>query len=98
MATVQMFGFPKDDSLSKKGIKANCRKDFAPSNYSKVCELHFAEEAIRKNTKVYDEKTGIKISVLLKYCRLQNFAVPSIFPNCPKYLSMSSNPALECPE
>ncbi|GFT74884.1 ADP-ribosylation factor-like protein 6 [Nephila pilipes] len=93
-----MFSFPKDDSLRKKWIKAICRKDFAPSNYSKVCELHFAEEAIKRNTEVYDEKTGMKIDVPLKCCRLRKLAVPTIFPNCPKYISKSLNRARECPE
>ncbi|GFT29683.1 hypothetical protein NPIL_496371, partial [Nephila pilipes] len=63
-----------------------------------VCELHFAEEAIRRNTEVYDENTRMKIDVPLKLCRLQKLAVPTIFPNCPKYISKSSNPARKCPE
>ncbi|GFS75401.1 hypothetical protein NPIL_177091 [Nephila pilipes] len=63
-----------------------------------VCELHFAEEAIRRNTEVYDEKTGMKNDVPLKICRLQKFAVPTLFPNCPKYISKSPNPVRECLE
>ncbi|GFS67540.1 MOB kinase activator-like 3 [Nephila pilipes] len=78
-------------------IKAIYKKDFIPSNFFKVCELHFAQEAIRY-TEVYNEKTGNKINVPLKHCRLQKFAVLSIFPNCPKYISKSSNSAQECPE
>ncbi|GFT62346.1 ADP-ribosylation factor-like protein 6 [Nephila pilipes] len=93
-----MSEFPKDDSLRKKWIKAICKKDFIPSNYSMVSELHFTEDAIFRKTEVYDEKTGIKISVPLKRCRLKSFAVSSIFPNCLKYFSMSLNPAQNCSE
>ncbi|GFT03586.1 hypothetical protein NPIL_93131 [Nephila pilipes] len=82
-----MFSLPKGVSLRKKWIKAICRKDFTPANYFKVCELHFAKEAIRRNAEAYDEKSEIKIDVLLKICRLLKFAVPTIFPNCPKYMS-----------
>ncbi|GFU49125.1 transposable element P transposase [Trichonephila clavipes] len=96
--TVQMFGFPKEDSLRKKCLQAISRKDFAPSKYSKVYELHFSDDAIRRYTEVYNEKTGEKICVPLKGFRLQNFAVPTIFTDFPTYLSNSRNPARECPE
>ncbi|GFX44523.1 hypothetical protein TNCV_4713491 [Trichonephila clavipes] len=45
-----MFRFPKEDFLRKKWIQAISRKDFAPSKYSKVCELHFLDNAIRRYT------------------------------------------------
>ncbi|GFU22440.1 ADP-ribosylation factor-like protein 6 [Trichonephila clavipes] len=93
-----MFGFPKEDFLRNKWIQAISRKAFAPSKYSKVCELHFSDDAIRRCTKVYNEKTGEKICVPLKGFRLQNFAVPTIFTHFPTYLSNSGNPARECPE
>ncbi|GFV94148.1 ADP-ribosylation factor-like protein 6 [Trichonephila clavipes] len=76
--TVQMFGFPKEDFLRKKWIQAISRKDFAPSKYSKVSELHFLDDAIRRYTEAYNEKTGEKICVPKRF-RLQNFAVPTIF-------------------
>ncbi|GFT42214.1 hypothetical protein NPIL_231851, partial [Nephila pilipes] len=49
------------------------------------------------------EKSGSKpfvgkISPLQINLRLQKFAVPTIFPNCSKYISKSSNPVRECPE
>ncbi|GFU55483.1 putative transposable element [Trichonephila clavipes] len=91
---VQPVGFPKEDFLRKKWIQAISRKDFAPSKYSKVCELHFSGDAIRSNAEAYNEKTGEKICVPLKGFRLQNFAVPTIFTD----LSNSVNPTRECPE
>ncbi|GFT66719.1 hypothetical protein TNCV_1394881 [Trichonephila clavipes] len=33
------------------------KKDFAPSKFSKVCELHFSDDAIRRYTEAYNEKT-----------------------------------------
>ncbi|GFX10480.1 hypothetical protein TNCV_2583031 [Trichonephila clavipes] len=63
-----------------------------------VCELHFSDDAIRRYTEAYNEKTGKKIYVPLKRYRLQNFAVLTIFTNFPAYLSNSGNPTRECPE
>ncbi|GFW09373.1 THAP-type domain-containing protein [Trichonephila clavipes] len=63
-----------------------------------VCELHFSDDAIRRYTKAYNEKTGEKICVPLKRFRLQNLAVPTIFIDFPTYISNSENPARECPE
>ncbi|GFU80882.1 hypothetical protein TNCV_5048781 [Trichonephila clavipes] len=45
-----MFRFPKEDFLRKKWIQAISRKDFATSKYSKVCELNFLDDAIRRYT------------------------------------------------
>ncbi|GFW13681.1 hypothetical protein TNCV_1211471 [Trichonephila clavipes] len=93
-----MFGFPKEDFLRNKWIQGISRKDFAPSKYSKVCELYFSDDAIQRYTTAYNEKTGEKICVPLKGFRLQNFAVPTIFTDFPTYLSNSGNPTHECPE
>ncbi|GFX08422.1 transposable element P transposase [Trichonephila clavipes] len=64
----------------------------------KVCELHFLDDAIRRYTEAYNEKTGEKICVPLKRFRLQNFAVPTTFTDFPTYLSNSGNPSRKCPE
>ncbi|GFW76124.1 transposable element Tcb2 transposase [Trichonephila clavipes] len=64
---------------------------------SMVCELHFSDDAIRRYTEAYNEKTGEKICVPLKGFSLQNFAVPTIFKDFPTYLSNSLS-ARECPE
>nr|CAD7614664.1 unnamed protein product [Timema genevievae] len=60
----------------------------------KVCELHFQNNDIQRETECYDEKTGKKITVSLKRPRLQDGAIPSQQPNCPEYLS-SSRPTRE---
>ncbi|GFX68438.1 uncharacterized protein TNCV_3998701 [Trichonephila clavipes] len=61
-------------------------------------ELHFSDDAIRRYTEAYNEKTGEKISVPLKRYRLHDFAVPTILTDFPTYLSNSGNPTRECPE
>lgn len=45
----------------------------------------------------YDEKTGRRVTALLKVPRLRSGAVPSILPNCPAYLgtSCSTRPSPE---
>ncbi|GFX31286.1 hypothetical protein TNCV_2061051 [Trichonephila clavipes] len=67
-------------------------------SYAKVCELHFSDDAIRRYTEAYNEKTGENICVPLKRFGLQNFVVPTIFTDFPTYLSNSGNPARECSE
>ncbi|GFV49250.1 hypothetical protein TNCV_237841 [Trichonephila clavipes] len=63
-----------------------------------VCELHFSDDAIRRYTEAYNEKTGEKICVPLMRYRLHDFAVPNIFTDFPTYRSNSGNPTRECPE
>ncbi|GFX47456.1 hypothetical protein TNCV_618151 [Trichonephila clavipes] len=60
--------------------------------------IHFSDDAIRRYTEAYNEKTGEKMCVPLKRFRLQNFAGPTIFTDFPTYLSNSGNPTRECPE
>ncbi|GFW32252.1 THAP-type domain-containing protein, partial [Trichonephila clavipes] len=66
--------------------------------FADVCVLHFSDDAIRRYTETYNEKTGEKICVSLKRYRLQNFAVSTIFTDFPTYLFNSGNPTRECPE
>ncbi|GFY37398.1 THAP-type domain-containing protein [Trichonephila inaurata madagascariensis] len=112
--TVQMFWIPKRGLPSKKMDTRHFKKRFGSIKvfegcsirplkmysilFLHVCELHFSDDAIRRYTEAYNEKTGEKICVPLKRFRLQNFAVPTIFTDFPTYLSNSANPARECPE
>ncbi|GFX31856.1 RNA-directed DNA polymerase from mobile element jockey [Trichonephila clavipes] len=80
------------------GISVKAGSSFATPAVSSVSELHFSDDAIRRYTEAYNEKTGEKICVPLKRYRLQNFAVPTIFTDFPTYFSNSGNPTRECPE
>lgn len=84
---VHAFRFPTDAAMAAKWIRAIHRENFAPSKFSRVCELHFAKENIKNCSTATDSKTGETITVSLKIPRLKRDAVPTQLPNCPSYLS-----------
>ncbi|XP_044766292.1 uncharacterized protein LOC123322410 [Coccinella septempunctata] len=94
---VSVFKFPKDPNLKIKWVASIPRKNWTPSQNSVVCSLHFQEcEVIR-----YDEftrKDGTIGKNLLKFPKLKENSVPSIFPNLPTYLSKPSVPPRKNPE
>ncbi|KAG8180446.1 hypothetical protein JTE90_022792 [Oedothorax gibbosus] len=51
-----------------------------------VCLHHFADEDVLRDAATYDEK-GELVTAKLQQLRIKDGAVPSIFPNCSKYLS-----------
>lgn len=62
-----------------------------------VCELHFHEDDFVTTLSHEDEQTGRTIEVKRDRLNLKKGAVPSVFPNCPKYLS-STQVRSESPE
>lgn len=52
-----------------------------------VCELHFNEEDILRESKYLDKLSGRELVVKLEKSRLKDNAIPKILPNCPIYLS-----------
>lgn len=80
----------KDDTLKKKWLNSIPRGNFVPNKHSKVCELHFSEDNVIWKISEQDLQTGRKIEVNLQRPRLKENAVPTIFPNCPKYLSKNA--------
>lgn len=63
-----------------------------------VCEHHFLESDFVDSTSYTDSMTGKVIEVPLKLRRLKPSAIPSVFPNCPAYLSRQETSARESPE
>ncbi|KAG0416107.1 hypothetical protein HPB47_006713, partial [Ixodes persulcatus] len=63
-----------------------------------VCEKHFSPGDFATTTKYTDEKTGRVLEVPLQLRRLKPSATPSIFSNCPAYLSRNTPAAREGPE
>ncbi|KAH8024483.1 hypothetical protein HPB51_025110 [Rhipicephalus microplus] len=63
-----------------------------------VCEHHFLESDFVDSTSYTDSMTGKVIEVPLKLRRLKPSAIPSVFPNCPNYLSRQETCARESPE
>lgn len=62
-----------------------------------MCEVHFQKHEILWETSFYDSKSGRTVTAPLKKPRLAEGAVPSVFPNCPSYLS-SSHGSRESPD
>ncbi|XP_066966382.1 uncharacterized protein [Macrobrachium rosenbergii] len=87
---VHCFSFPKNEEERKKWTIAIHRENFTANEHSKVCELHFKPEDIRKDTSAVDEKTGVTITAKLQRPRLCKGAVPSLLPGCPKYLNVDT--------
>ncbi|CAH1114716.1 unnamed protein product [Psylliodes chrysocephalus] len=84
---VRVFGFPNDENLRKKWLKVIPRDNLQPNKNTKVCELHFAEGNIIWQISKQDSKTGKIVTTNLERPRLKEGCVPTIFPNCPKYLT-----------
>ncbi|KAL1482676.1 hypothetical protein MTO96_033635, partial [Rhipicephalus appendiculatus] len=65
---------------------------------SVLCEKHFAPTDFVRTATYTDAQTGKVIEVPLERVRLKETAVPSVFANCPKYMSRPTPSALEAPE
>lgn len=79
--------FPlQDKDLCDKWIRANPRKDFTPTKYSKLCSLHFKLNDFVSESRD-SNKQRHKSGNTLSRRYLKKDAVPSVFPNAPEYLS-----------
>ncbi|XP_035220795.1 uncharacterized protein LOC118193765 [Stegodyphus dumicola] len=85
-----IFRAPKDPVLLDKWTHAIPRADQILSEKDVVCEHHFAESDIKQfyEKKLFD-RTIFKLE--MGRPRLQEGAIPSIFPNLPLYLSKPSH-------
>ncbi|XP_035233930.1 uncharacterized protein LOC118205753 [Stegodyphus dumicola] len=83
---VSVFKFPKD--VEKKSIwcKKIPRRNWSPSARSVVCEKHFIQSDSIRIDEISD-RDGTILKVPRKCPKLKEDAYPSIFPNCPKYLT-----------
>ncbi|KAH7959069.1 hypothetical protein HPB49_008018 [Dermacentor silvarum] len=82
---------------------AACRLLALESNISRtqrlpVFEHHFHENDLVDSASYTDNMTGKVIEVPLKLRRLKPSEIPSIFPNCPAYLSRQATKSRESPE
>ncbi|XP_054715473.1 THAP domain-containing protein 5-like [Uloborus diversus] len=88
---VVVFSFPKNEELLQKWMKAIPRENLVVTKNTRVCEKHFQNDDIERHTSFYKESSGETLTAKLKKPRLKYGAIPSIFPNCPKYLSSVKN-------
>ncbi|KAH7936047.1 hypothetical protein HPB52_017323 [Rhipicephalus sanguineus] len=63
-----------------------------------VCVDHFDASCIERTTSYTDPRTGRVIEVALPVPRLRPGSVPTIFPGCPSYLSVSDHNTRETPD
>lgn len=90
---VSVFKFPKEERLQRSWLKNIPRTDWTPGKRAVVCEKHF-EKALIQKEEIYKERkrnlqneNGIKRAFPRKRPILHSEAVPTLFPNLPKYLS-----------
>ncbi|KAG1663588.1 THAP domain-containing protein 1 [Nymphon striatum] len=86
--TVSFHMFPLNDSeLLKLWQSKIQRKDYSPTENSRLCSLHFCDSwftVARSDTNA--SRARSKMPVLPRR-RLMDKAIPTIFPNCPSYMS-----------
>lgn len=88
---VHIFALAKDEQLSKQWVRAIPRDNFQPTKNTRVCEQHFSKGSIKFFNTYFDEKSGKTVDIPLQRPTLLTGSVPTIFPNCPSYLSKPDN-------
>lgn len=83
-----LFIWIQDPETLEKWRRKIPRRDkvFSSGNY--VCELHFEEHCFQNGTEL-SQPDGTVLFLPSKKRSLKPGSIPSIFPNCPKYLSTS---------
>ncbi|XP_064462616.1 uncharacterized protein LOC135373324 [Ornithodoros turicata] len=82
-----LFSVPKDSGLFVQWQRNIPRKDKELEANSVVCELHFDERFIDRHYAGRVVINGEVVQMGRERLRLKPDAVPTIFPNCPFYLS-----------
>ena len=84
--TVSLHTFPKDEARLQQWLKAIPRADWKPTASSLICSLHFTLADFVQESQDSNLHRSSRLDPLKKKY-LTSTAVPSIFPNVPKYLS-----------
>lgn len=81
-----VFSFPKDNERKEQWIRAIHRKNFIPTQYSVICAKHFEKRfLITEDSMIRPD--GSVITAKRGRAALAKNAIPSIFPNLPKYMT-----------
>lgn len=83
---ISVFMFPTDADKRRLWTSKIPRENFKPSSQSVVCAKHFSEQFIVRCDSV-TRPDGSVLTVERSRPKLTEDAYPSIFPNCPSYLS-----------
>ena len=88
---LSFYRFPHEPGLKHNWIRNISRAEQEPNEYSRVCSLHFKSDDFqteRKDKKFYQKKnSGVPRPAELQIRLLLQDAVPSIFPDLPKYFT-----------
>lgn len=84
--SVSVFSFPKDPCKAGQWLKAIHRSDYKLRKSSRVCIKHFDERFIVREDSV-KRPDGSVLTVKRSQLKLTKDAIPTLFPNLPKYLS-----------
>ena len=79
--------FPRDE-IRKEAWRRAVPKDVVLTDSTRLCSLHFTEDCYE--TEKSDKRKARGQEQLLKHI-LKKTAVPSIWPNCPAYMSKFSS-------
>jgi len=89
---VPLFKFPRNAELRESWKRAIPRKDWTVTDSHRVCAKHFNEiDFLRVSSDNKANRRTARKSLKLTCLRLKPTAVPSVFPNLPKYLSRKSS-------
>ena len=94
--SISFHAFPLNNKdILDKWMRANPRKDFIPTKYSRMCSLHFkssdfVQHSTDSNSTRRRDKCAGQLGDQLVRRFLKADAVPSVFPNAAKYLSVTS--------
>ncbi|XP_047117898.1 uncharacterized protein LOC124798504 [Schistocerca piceifrons] len=86
---VQVFSFPKEEKLLEKWKQATPRENLTISKTTKVCEQHFHPHEIVTTSQ--DIRRNGDVPRTLARPSFLSTAVPSVFSDCPHYLSKPSS-------
>ncbi|CAL1262401.1 unnamed protein product [Larinioides sclopetarius] len=95
---ISVFKFPTEEEIKRKWTSAIRRKDFVPTKHSRVCIKHFTANDIVNSVTIYNQQTGEIVEAPLERKRLRAGAIPSQFPDLPRYLSTEATTSREGPE
>ena len=84
--TISVFSFPENQELRRKWMRAIPRDNWESTSNSGVCKQHFKPDDLAlERTDTNERRTEKKEPLAL--LRLKSNVIPTIFPNCPAYLS-----------
>ena len=87
---IPLFKFPSNKEHKQKWIAAIPHKNWRVTKATKICAKHFTVEDIgNQSTDLHDKRRSDRTTQTLKRLRSKSTTILRIFPNLPKYLSLT---------